>query len=129
MGKLHQTEGIVAPHKVETVLLVQDGQGEGAFQLFGNPGQYLHVQCPGECQHLYGNITVCLDPRLGEMQLMAQQQIVVQNAVVSQSKVGTAAWKVSIQIAGEGMVVIVILCIPLRGHPHMAHDHMRRGRR
>src|SRR5699024_8478386 len=99
--------GIVAPHKVEVVLLVQDGQCEGPFQLFGNPGQYLYVQCPGGCQHLRGNIAVCLDPCLGQMQLMAQQQIVVQNAVVSQGKVGTAAGQMTIQIARKGVVVIV----------------------
>ena len=60
---------------------------------------------------------------------MAQQQVVVQNAVVGQGKVGTAAGKVTIQIARKGMVVIVGLGIALCGHPHMTHDYMCRDRR
>ncbi|EFB77125.1 hypothetical protein SUBVAR_04747 [Subdoligranulum variabile DSM 15176] len=62
------------------------------------------------------------------MQLMAQQKSIVQNAVVGNGKVGTVAGKVSVQIAGKGMIVIIGLGIPLCSHPYMAHDYTDGGR-
>lgn len=66
-------------------------------------------------QQLYGDVRIRLDVGFRQFSLLPKFLVVIQNAIMSESK-GNACR------THERVIIAIFLLVPLRGHSGMAHD-------
>lgn len=114
--EVKQTEGVVTLDDVQPVLAIQNRKCERALNLLSHVSQAVEVEGFFLLNKLYGYVTVGLDLCFRQAQSLAEGNVIMKHAVVSQSK------HILSGHPQKGMIVVVALCASLGGHPGVSQN-------